>query len=146
MSTLFQELLKTGSYKKKQGKVCRAATAAALFVLLSAGVYQLYTSVLAGKGAFFVYALPIILLLAVAWISYRLVNYARFADFLIQVEAEMRKVSWPSKDELIRSSLVVIVVMLLMTMLLFGYDIALQFIFKYIALGMDKLAVSWGIF
>lgn len=146
MSALFQEFLKTGVYKKKQGKVCRASTAAALFVLLMAGVYQLYTSVLAGKGAFSVYALPIILLLVVAWISYRVVNYARFADFLIQVEAEMRKVSWPSKDELIRSSFVVIVVMLLMTLLLFGYDIALQSIFKGISFCMDSLAAKLGIF
>ena len=31
-------------------------------------------------------------------------NMPRFADFLIAVEAEMNKVSWPSKAELIRSS------------------------------------------
>ena len=37
------------------------------------------------------------------WLGYRLVNIPRFADFLIAVEAEMNKVSWPSRGELIRS-------------------------------------------
>ncbi|MDO4628474.1 MAG: preprotein translocase subunit SecE [Planctomycetia bacterium] len=146
MSALLQEMFKTGIYKKKQGKVCRMTTAAALLALLAAGVYQLYNSFLAGQGAFMVYAVPLMLLALSAWIAYRAVNYARFADFLIQVEAEMRKVSWPGKDELFRSTIVVIIVMFLLTVLLFGYDIVLQFLFKWISLGMDYLATQLGIF
>ena len=37
----------------------------------------------------------------------------QFADFLIAVEAEMTKVSWPSRGELVRSSIVVILVIFL---------------------------------
>ena len=37
-----------------------------------------------------------LLLLLGLWIGYRLVNMPQFADFLIAVEAEMNKVSWPS--------------------------------------------------
>ena len=29
------------------------------------------------------------------WLGYRIVNVPQFADFLIAVEAEMNKVSWP---------------------------------------------------
>ncbi len=139
-------MLKISVYKKKQGKVCRAVTAAAVFVLISAGIYQLYSAYLAGQGAFCVYALPLILTGLNAWFSYRIVNYARFADFLIQVEAEMRKVSWPSKDELLRSTVVVIAVMFMLTILLFGYDIVLQFIFHKIGLVMDYLFKAVHIF
>lgn len=146
LQVVFQELLTTGIYKKKQGKVCRMTTAVALLALLVAGVYQFYNSFLAGQGAFMVYAVPFVLLALSAWISYRVVNYARFADFLIQVEAEMRKVSWPGKEELLRSSIVVIVVMFLLTVLLFGYDIVLQFLFKWISFGMDYIATQLGIF
>ena len=32
------------------------------------------------------------------WFAYRLVNLSSFADFLIAVEVEMTKVSWPSRD------------------------------------------------
>lgn len=146
MGALLQEMFKTGIYKKKQGKVCRMCTAAAIFVLITAGIYQLYNSVLAGHGAFCVYAVPMILVALNAWFSYRTVNYARFADFLIQVEAEMRKVSWPGKDELLRSTSVVIFVMFALTILLFGYDIVLQFLFDKIALVMDSIAKTLGIF
>ena len=146
MSEFVAELFKTGTYKSKQGKIARISTAIAIFVVLTAGIYQLYNSVLAGHGAFAVYGVPLILLALNAWFSYRVVNYAKFADFLIQVEAEMRKVSWPSKDELLRSSVVVIVVMLLLTVLLFGYDIILQFLFRKISLVMDYIFRALGIF
>ena len=52
----------------------------------------------------------------------------RFADFLISVEAEMNKVSWPSRGELYRASLVVIVVIFLLVAILFGYDAALNYL------------------
>ena len=49
------------------------------------------------------------LLAACVWVSYRLVNVPGFADFLIAVEAEMNKVSWPTRTELFRSSIVVLI-------------------------------------
>ncbi len=62
-----------------------------------------------------------------AWIAFRIVNIPSFADFLISVEAEMNKVSWPSRGELYRASLVVIVVIFLLTAILFTYDLVLKF-------------------
>ena len=146
MSAFLQEMFKVKAYKKKQGKICRMATAFAIFLLLSAGIYQLYYSYLDDKGVFGVYVLPLVLLFLNAWFCYRTVNFPRFADFLIQVEAEMRKVSWPGKSELIRSSLVVIVVMFMFTILLFGYDIVLRTLFGWLSAGMDSLAAKLGIF
>ena len=46
-----------------------------------------------------------------------------FADFLIAVEAEMNKVSWPTRDELFRSSMVVIFCIVFLAVVLFGYDV-----------------------
>ncbi len=77
----------------------------------------------------FNYGLPFLLLLGGVWVSYRLVNYPKFADFLVAVEAEMYKVSWPSRGELIRSSTVVIVVMFALASVLFGYDLVWKFLF-----------------
>ena len=45
-----------------------------------------------------------------------------FADFLISVEAEMNKVSWPTRTELIRASIVVILMIFLLAAILFAYD------------------------
>jgi len=75
------------------------------------------------------YGLPLLLLSGGVWASYRLVNYPKFADFLVAVEAEMYKVSWPSRGELIRSSAVVIVVMFALAAVLFGYDLVWKFLF-----------------
>jgi preprotein translocase subunit SecE len=61
-----------------------------------------------------------------AWAAFRVVNIPSFADFLISVEAEMNKVSWPSRGELYRASLVVIVVIFLLTAILFAYDFILR--------------------
>ena len=56
----------------------------------------------------------------------------QFADFLIAVEAEMNKVSWPSRAELIRSSAVVIFVIFMLATVLFGYDLIWQQLFVFI--------------
>lgn len=77
------------------------------------------------------FGLPIALLVIGCWGSYRLVNYPRFADFLIAVEAEMNKVSWPSKGELVRSSMVVIFVIFALAFLLAGFDTVWMTIFTW---------------
>jgi len=50
----------------------------------------------------------------------------RVSEFLIDTETEMRKVSWPSKDEVADSSLVVIIVIIAMGVYLFVLDIGLN--------------------
>lgn len=73
------------------------------------------------------------MLLAIGtWFAFRVVNVPRFADFLIAVEAEMNKVSWPSKAKLYRSSIVVIFVLFALSAVLFGFDIFWKFIFEWI--------------
>jgi len=66
--------------------------------------------------------LPGIVLFGGGWMAYRLVNLPSFADFLIAVEAEMNKVSWPSRPELIRASTVVLVTIFFLAAVLFGFD------------------------
>ena len=57
------------------------------------------------------------------WLAFRLVNMPSFADFLIAVEAEMNKVSWPTRSELVRSSIVVILTIFFLAAMLFGFDL-----------------------
>jgi preprotein translocase subunit SecE len=68
------------------------------------------------------------------WLGFRVVNLPSFADFLIAVEAEMNKVSWPSRTELIRASMVVIILMFGLTVVLYAYDISLTILLE--ALGV----------
>jgi preprotein translocase SecE subunit len=68
------------------------------------------------------FLIPVVLLAIALWVCYRLVNLPVFADFLIAVEAEMNKVSWPTRPELFRASAVVLIVIFLMMFYLLVCD------------------------
>lgn len=126
-----QELFQVGLYKRTQGRVTRQVTFVAFALILGLAAWRM---IAAGSGAsWFNYAefvLPGVMLVVGFWLSYRVVNLPRFADFLIAVEAEMNKVSWPSRDELVRSSIVVIVVIFSLMFVLFGFDLVWRFLFE----------------
>jgi preprotein translocase subunit SecE len=135
--SFFQELRRAGLYKRSQGRVTRQVTFAAAAITVFLGAWslkdQLGVSVwLSENYSYLQYVIPGILLFAGGWIAYRVVNYPQFADFLIAVEAEMAKVSWPTRTELIRSSVVVIIVIFLLAAILFGLDIFWNSFFKYV--------------
>ncbi len=75
-------------------------------------------------------ALPTVVAVVGCWMAYRLVNYPRFADFLIAVEAEMNKVSWPTRAELVRASLVVLFTITVLAVVLAVFDIAWTVFFR----------------
>jgi preprotein translocase subunit SecE len=68
------------------------------------------------------------------WFGYRVVNYSAFADFLIAVEAEMNKVSWPTRKELWNASVVVMFVIFAMAAFLFLFDAIWTAIFEAIGI------------
>jgi len=132
--SLLSELFAGAIYKSRQGRIVRQLTCLAIWLTIWLGAWQLHETM--GSGLYGLtdwrYALPIGLAAAGMWFAYRLVNWPKFADFLISVEAEMTKVSWPSKSELYRASMVVIFTMALMALLLFAYDLLWQAIFDSI--------------
>jgi preprotein translocase subunit SecE len=69
--------------------------------------------------------------------AYRAVNIPQFADFLIAVEVEMKKISWPSLQRCFRAGGVVIVTMFFMAGMLFLYDQVWIWFFK--SIGVLKL-------
>lgn len=123
------ELFQAGLYKPSQGRVTRQVTCGALWLVMLIAAYRLYVA-LFDAPAMAHYFGPTLLVVLGCWASYRLVNYPRFADFLIAVEAEMNKVSWPSWHELVRSSLVVIFVMFALAAVLLGFDALWTFLFR----------------
>ena len=46
------------------------------------------------------------------------------AEYIRQVRAELRKVAWPTRAEVINYSIVVLVALLVLTALIFGLDLA----------------------
>ena len=78
--------------------------------------------------------MPVVVLAIGLWLGYRLVNYAPFADFLIAVEAEMSKVSWPTQQQLTRASAVVIILILGLTVIVFVYDLLLRYVLWWLGI------------
>jgi preprotein translocase subunit SecE len=135
-----REVFQVGLYKRSQGKIARQVTFAAVatvFVLASwrLNVF-LSAKVEAAKSAWMsdslIYAIAGVVLVGGLWLAYRMVNVPKFADFLIAVEAEMAKVSWPSRLELYRHSIVVIVVIFIMVFMLFAFDFVWGWLFSWL--------------
>ena len=76
--------------------------------------------------------LPVLLFVIAGWMLFRAVNYPRFADFLISVEAEMDKVSWPGRKELYRSTVVVVSTMFFLGFVLLSFDVIWKEVFTFI--------------
>jgi preprotein translocase subunit SecE len=131
VGAFFRELLHVGLYKRTQGRITRQVTFAGVAVAIALGLWRL-SSMMAGKGPQWQFALPIVLLAAGLWASYRLVNLPAFADFLIAVEAEMNKVSWPTRSELFRASMVVLLMIFVLAFVLAGYDYIWSVLFRKI--------------
>ena len=139
--TLLKSVVSTEIYQWKQGKVIRRSTAGAIVLACVLASQAFYQSVLYGlppTGAYLpmlpasLRQVPIgywvvgLIDVIGAWIAFRAINYPVFADFLIEVESEMTKVTWPTWSELQRATVVVLGTMFIFSALLFGYDIAWQ--------------------
>jgi preprotein translocase subunit SecE len=129
VTEIFTGMFTASRYKRSQGKIARQATLLALAAAVGIGAWRLNSYAVSDLGR---YLTPLIVLIVGLWASFRIVNIPRFADFLISVEAEMNKVSWPSRDELFRASLVVIVVIFFLAATLFMYDIVLKWLLGYV--------------
>ena len=151
MGAFFAELMHVGVYKRSQGRITRQVTFAAMALAIALGLLRLSSLlnasaavaslVTSGKGQPLLTGVmrgfhlwfPAVLLAAFVWIAYRLVNLPAFADFLIAVEAEINKVSWPTRTELFRASMVVLIVIFALGIYLAGCDI------------FWRVLLSWGL-
>jgi preprotein translocase subunit SecE len=154
--SFFPELFRFGLYKPAQGRIVRQVTFFSVALLACLAIWELHSSgwfnflnaaAVEGEVAgpqivkmLFSFALAGICI----WSAYRLVNYPVFADFLIAVEAEMNKVSWPTRDQLYRASVVVIFVIFAMAILLFLFDILWTAVFEMIGIRYSDSDSWWS--
>jgi preprotein translocase subunit SecE len=155
VAELIAGMFTASRYKRSQGRIARQLTFGAIVAIFAIAVWR-SGEALAELGTWLAakvippasqdnvlvllaaqYSLPLLMLGLGVWIAFRIVNLPSFADFLISVEAEMNKVSWPSRGELYRASLVVIVVIFLLTAILLAYDAALRVLLFYLNMFLD---------
>lgn len=128
MSSILHELVQTGIYKRNQGRITRQITFAAVALIVALGLWRL-SQQLVTWGPGLQWGLSGTLLAVGLWVSYRVVNLPQFADFLIAVEAEMNKVSWPTRAELFRASIVVLIAIFTMAIVLTVFDLVWRWVF-----------------
>jgi len=118
-------------YKSAQGRYVRVGTAiaAALVALvLSYYVWGLLSRHVPDDFAYkvyVVYAAPAVLFAVVAAMTAYYLNKPKAADFFIATESEMKKVSWSNKAELVGSTIVVIVTVILLALFIYLADNAI---------------------
>ena len=133
-ASFVSELFRFGLYKPNQGRIVRQVTFLTTAFLGCLIAWEIKRSpLMSGMGAEGYLAMLGIAAVMV-WLSFRLVNYSVFADFLIAVEAEMNKVSWPTRRELWNASVVVIFVIFSMAAFLFLFDALWTKVFELIGI------------
>lgn len=124
-------LFRTDLYKPMQGWYARLYTGLALGLIAAAGAYQIYQAS-QDETPYWKVGVPMGFAVAFGWLIIRIVHFPPFADFLIATEAEMNKVSWTTKDDLIRATTVVLMTVVLMALFLFVVDRLWTFILQLI--------------
>jgi len=130
-----------GIYKRELANRSRIVTAVSLGILTAMGagwLKRIFGDVgskdLLGVGISWGHILAAIFVIgSIAGIFY-LVNSKRCVDFLIETEAELAKVSWPTKKEFLGATIVVIFTMFFFGIYLFVVDLLLNFFVKAIKL------------
>jgi preprotein translocase subunit SecE len=136
-------LVRADLYKPRQGWNARLYTGLALGLVGAAGAWQMY-EVWKDEGVYLQVGVPLVFAAVFAWLIVRILQFPPFADFLIATEAEMNKVSWTSKDDLVRSTTVVLSTVLFMAVFLFVVDRLWTFILRQIGVLMFGGGGSFG--
>jgi preprotein translocase SecE subunit len=126
-------------YKQGQGKWARYLAAASIGALAIYGFYSLYNYLNVGNlrspiveipGVDLDVNVPLLisfgLFLIVAITLFTLLNKPKIADFLIETELEMKKISWPGRSELVGSSTIVVVTVVILAVIIMVFDFAVQ--------------------
>ncbi len=127
-------------YKAGQGTIVRWSAFALLALLVLFGCHSLYKVVGTDFWENKLFTVPILdfgftwgFLISVAiaaagcFAAYVfVVNLPRPAEFLIETEAELKKVNWPPRHEFLGSSFIVILSVVIISLYLMGVDIVLE--------------------
>lgn len=141
-------------YKPDQGRMTRMASFWSLVLLLLFGCTFLYDTlsnyVAALKTPFGGLSIPIV---SIPFTGAFLISFVIFAggaiwlfawmqrpkvaDFLIEVEGELRKVTWPSGQEVVNASIVVVITVTVLMGFLAGSDYVINIL-------VDRLIFGWA--
>jgi preprotein translocase subunit SecE len=136
-------LTHTSLYKPLQGKQARLWTAVALGLIIVFGLREVFLSLEASSSKLTAYGTTVAVGAVMAWLTFRLLQFPPFVEFLIATEAEMNKVSWTNKQDLFRATSVVLATVVLMAVYLFVVDTLWTFMLR--VLGVLQFSGGGGL-
>ena len=122
-------------YKPGQGKWVRWGTVAGMALIVLCGTWWISEKELATQEAIWKVTGGAVWTLIGAFFTFWLVNSPKMAEFMIMTESEMRKVSWPTRKEVIAATKVVIFVTIVLGVILYLVDIFFLWFFWQIGVG-----------
>jgi preprotein translocase subunit SecE len=131
-ASLLPELFRFGIYKPNQGRLVRQFTFFAIAVLVAFGCITLANGPLIRYSQAVKIGVPLGIWVFFCWIAFRIVNIPKFADFLVSVESELEKVTWPSRNEVVQATIVVLCTMFFLGLFLFLIDLIWTWLFNFI--------------
>jgi preprotein translocase subunit SecE len=127
-------------YKPGQGKIARGSMGVLAGALDAYGAYALSGTLrdlpfgnwkMGSQTVSLEQIMPLaVFIIVAAAIGWLVLVWPKFVDFLIETEAEMGRVVWPTRRTVIGSSVVVIVTVVAMSAILYGVDTLLYAVFK----------------
>lgn len=123
-------------YKPGQGYWTRVLSAIGAGTLVLAGVGWLWAEMqrIQTNTVYWQSGMAVGVITFFGVLLYYLLNKPKIADFMIATEAEMKKVNWPTRREVVGATVVVIAGTLLMCLLLFVVDLLFGWIFLEIGI------------
>ena len=126
-------------YKSGQGYWTRTLSAIGAGTLVLAGAAWLYTKIVpryapSETSIYYQAGIAAGVIVFFGLLIYFLLNKPKVVDFMIAVEAEMKKVNWPTKKEIIGSTWVVICGTFLIAGLLFVVNLVFGWFFMKIGI------------
>jgi preprotein translocase subunit SecE len=130
--SFFGNLFSGGIFKPTQGRMVRRITGGVLALTIIVGCFVMSETVLSGYTRGYRWGIPTAVAIIGLWAVFRLINFPRFANFLVQVEGEMVKVSWAEQAYLVRATSVVIGTMIVLGAFLLLCDLIWVKFFDFI--------------
>jgi len=131
-ASVLPQLFRFGVYKSNQGRMVRQFTFFAVAVVSAFGCITLASGPMMSYDRPIQVGVPAAIWLVCCWVAFRVVNFPRFADFLVSVESELEKVTWPGRQEVIQATVVVLFTMFFLGLFLFLIDLLWTWLFSFI--------------
>jgi preprotein translocase subunit SecE len=132
MSSILPEFFRFNIHKSNQGRMVRQFTFFAIAILAAFGCITLANGPLMSYAKGVQVGVPVGIWLLCCWLAFRVVNVPRFADFLVSVESELEKVTWPGRQEVLQATIVVLCTMFFFGLFLFLIDLVWTWLFAVI--------------